>query len=239
MMFTNEIEFLRLHLPVSAQGFDGIVAITDPKTTDGSLEFMQSIGAEVLIRDWCYNWGYFASLVFQHAENLGYDAACRLDPDECLMPGAAGEIRGLLMSRATLLVLPRYEFFRDRRHFRVDLYPDAQARAWRLRRGILVQGRRHEGIDFTAHGLYEGHPDPDRRVLRASSPHLYHYGYASRHGIWNNMIKYTNHARIEAGLPPVDDIPADTPLLDFPTIEFCDAQPLDPAVVGATAPFEE
>jgi hypothetical protein len=239
LIFTNELPFLKLHLPVYKDGFDGIVAITDPKTTDGSTEYLHSLGAAIIEYEWQYNWGDFATKLCDYAESLGYDAICRIDPDECLMPWAGSEIRLLLHRDATLLCFPRREFFGDRKHVRQDLGLDWQARAWRLRRGIVVGGKRHEGVNFAQHGLSEYTPDPNCRVLRTTSPFIYHYGWASPRSIWDNMVKYQSHAQIDAGGPPEVAFPPGTELVTFPTIEFTESQPLDPQTIGIYAPYED
>lgn len=239
MMFTNELPFLKLHLPVSLPGFDGLVAMTDPNTTDGSIEFMKSMGADIRIADWRYDWGQFATQLFNFAEELGYDAACRLDSDECLMPFAGTEIKLLLQTKATLIVFPRYEFFGSRITYRADLYPDAQARCWLLNRGITVRGRRHEGVDLTANGLSEHTEDPAYRVLRVSNPHIFHYGWSSPTAIWRNQVKYQRHEQVSAGGPEHVALPADTPLVSWPTVPFDGVQPLDPNEVGIYAPFTD
>lgn len=239
IMFTNEKPWLTMHLPVYAHEFDGIVTITDPKTTDGSIEYLQSIGARIAIQPWEYNWGNFATNLCDYAEELGYDAIMRVDPDECLMPGSAAEIKRLLTDEAALLCFPRHEFFGDREHVRADLYPDHQARAWHLRRGIVVGGERHEGVNFFQHGLSESATDPAYRVLRVRQPHIFHYGWASKTGIWDNQVKYQSHAQVEAGGPPEVNFPSDTQLVEFPTIPFFDDQPIDPKVCGMTAPYGE
>ena len=239
LMFTNELPFLRLHLPVFKDSFAGIVAITDPKTTDGSLEYMQSIGAHVIVDEWRYNWGDFATKVFNEAERLGYDAACRVDGDECLFPTAANLMCQKLENEATLLVLPRHEFAHDRLHVRGDIYPDGQARCWRLRCGIVVQGFRHEGVSFGRHNLSEHTLDPDYRVLRPTEPdiHLFHYSWIGDAGIMRNMRKYQSHAQVTAGGPPEVNFPPDIHPVKFDVVPFMGEQPLSPDVCGPFAPF--
>jgi len=239
-MFTpDELPYLKLHLPVFAHEFDGIWAMTDYSTPHEVIHEVQALcGAGVSVAKWEYNWGDFVNKLVRHPEVMGFDAVMRIDPDECLMPGAADEIRRLLTDTASLLVLPRYEFFGDRRHYRADLYPDGQARAWRLNRGIIVQGLRHEGVDLTAHGLSEHDPHPDHYVLRGG-PHIYHYGWIGKTGIYRNMVKYQRHAQVSAGGPEHVAFPADTPLVSFPTVPFDGPQPIDPDTVGLYAPFEE
>ena len=162
----------------------------------------------------------------------------RMDPDEMLEAGAGKDIKQMLSEEATLIVFPRHEFFGDRLHVRGNLYPDWQARAWRLNRGIIVGGKRHEGINFMRHGLSEQTSDPEIRVMRVTNPHIFHYGWSSRHAIWDNMVKYQSHAQIEAGGPPEVNFPPDQPIADHPTVRFFGRQPLDPELCGIHAPWD-
>lgn len=242
LLFTNELDYLKLHLSAYAAEFDGIVGITDPRTTDGSLDYLQDAwNADVLVRDWTYDWGAFATQLCNYAEDKGYDAIMRMDPDECLMPYAATLIKFHLQREASLLCFPRHEFFGDRAHVRPDLYPDHQARAWRLHRGIRVQGKRHEGIDFAAHGLSEHSTDPEMHVLRLTDPylHIFHYGWIGKQGIRRNQVKYQRHAQVEAGGPEHVALSEDTPPVSFPTLPFDGPQPIDLKYVHLTAPYEE
>lgn len=244
LMFTNEIDFLKLHVPVTASTFDGIVAYTDPLTTDGSLACMNSIGADVITAPWQNDWGWAATLLANYAKELGYDGLCRIDPDEMLERSAGNQIRHLLDKEAALLVLPRYEFYGDRLHYRKDIYPDWQARAFRLDKGIVVGGKRHEGINFVQHRLSEN-PDtpPDRRVIRTGTNgfepiHIYHYGWSSPRAIRDSQIKYQSHAQVLAGGPPEVAPTYDPQPPDWPTVEFEGPQPLDPLEVGIYAPYQ-
>lgn len=243
LMFTNELPFLKLHVPVTASSFDGIVAYTDPKTTDGSLQFMNSIGAAVVTAPWQNDWGWAATLMINYAKELGYDGVCRIDPDEMLMPDAGNQLRYLLEYEASLLVLPRYEFFGDRLHYRKDIYPDWQARAFRLNKGIIIQGKKHEGINFMQHGLSEDpSAPPERRVIRTGTQgfdpiHIYHYGHASPEGIRATMIKYWRYGYDDAGMIAPDQVP-DDPLMQRDTWDFEGEQPLNPAEIGIYAPYE-
>lgn len=239
LMFTNgELPYLKLHLPVTRQGFDGVVAITDRNTSNDDVLCLMKDDVSVHTHDWLHDWGYFSTLLALDAEAEGYDAVMRLDPDECLQADAGHIINGLLENEASLLVFPRYEFYGDRCHYRADLFPDHQARAWRLRRGIVVGGRRHEGIDFAAHGLSEHVIDPDRRVMRVSAPQIFHYGYASVTGIRRAMERYQNHARHDGGLEPIPLDP-NVSTMQRDTVPFEWHQPLDPQIIGATAPWKE
>ena len=242
LMFTNEIGFLKLHLPIYKNSFDGIVALTDPRTTDGSTEFLwNEMGAAVMEKEWSYDWGDFATTLCRFAEEKGYDAIMRMDPDECLMPQAGSAIKLMLERTAALLCFPRHEFFGDRTRARADLYPDYQARAWHLNRGIRVQGKRHEGVGFAEHGLSEHTTEPKNRVYRLKDPylHIFHYGWIGREGIYRNQVKYQSHAQVEAGGPPEVNFGEDFQLVDLPTIPFTEPQPIDPEACGIYAPFKE
>lgn len=240
MINPNDLPFLKLHLPVFKDGFDGIVTVADPAEGVESIDYVKSLGAEVVYATWEYNWGSFANKMFSRAEELGYDAAMRLDPDECLMPEAGYRIKPILESEAALLVFPRHEFWGDRYHVR-QIWPDDQARCWKLRRGIVVQGKKHEGILFGAHGLSEDSTDPHCRVLRIRDPylHIFHYGWGSKTAIWNAMTKYQRQAQVAMGQSPEVNFAPDQPIARHPTVPFTTPQPLDPDEVGAYAPFNE
>lgn len=241
MVTDRDLPFLKLHLPVYKDGFDGICAVGDPDDSREAMAYMESIGATLGFSKWRYDWGSFANLVFGLAEDLGYDAAMRMDPDECLMPEAGYRIKPILENEAALLVFPRHEFWGDRYHVRGDIWPDDQARAWRLRRGITVIGKKHEGILFSAHGLSEDTTDPNCRVLRIRDPylHLFHYGWSSKTAIYNAMVKYQSQAQVAMGQSPEVNFPPDQPLAHHPTVPFTTPQPLDPDSVGAFAPYDK
>lgn len=238
IIFTNELHWLKLHLPVYKDSFDGIVAITDPATTDGSIEYLHSLGAAVIQYPWEYHWGDFANKLCGYAESLGYDAICRIDPDECLFPWTGTEIKLFLQRDATLLCLPRYNFFNDRKHLWEGHYPDHQMRAWRLHRGIVVSGAKHEGVNVAAHELNADATDPDHRAVWLSNPHIYHYGWASKGGIYYQQTKYQSQAQVAAGGPPQVAWPADFQIVQYPTVPFDGAQPQNPDMVGLYAPYE-
>lgn len=241
MVNNRDLPFLKLHVPVYRYSFDGLVCIGDPTDGGEAMHYMESIGATIGFSKWKYDWGSFANKVFGLAEQLGYDAAMRMDPDECLMPDAGWRIRKMLEAEASLLVFPRHEFWGDRYHVRGNVWPDDQARAWRLNRGIVVQGKKHEGVLFSAHGLAEDTTDPNCRVLRIRDPHLHiwHYCWSSKTAILNAMRKYQSQAQVAMGQSPEVNFAPDQPLAFHPTIPFTTPQPLDPDTVGPYAPFDE
>lgn len=239
MFSRGELPFLQLHLPVFKDHFDGIVSLTDDRTDDGSIAYMRQIGAKVYVLPWREDWGWSVSRLFEFAEQSGYDAAMRLDPDECVFSEAPDTVRYDLEHRATLLCFSRYEFYGDRFHYRDDVYPDWQARAWRLNRGIKVEGKRHEGVDFWACGLREGEDvHPNERVMRINSPQLFHFGYIGKSKLRHNQLRYLNYSRIDKGQKPLATLPVGTPEVSGVKVsEFPWVQPLDPAIVGPCAPF--
>lgn len=239
MINPNDLPFLKLHLPVFKDAFDSLVCIADPEEGCEHIEYVETLGATVKLAPWQYDWGNYATQLFDYAEALGYDAAMRMDADECLFADAGYRIKEILTNEATLICFPRHEFFGDRYHVRGDIYPDHQARAWRLGRGIVVQGKKHEGIGFAEHGLTEHTDVPDIRVLRTREErlHIFHYGYSSPQAIYNVMLKYQRQAQVAAGDPPEVNFPPDQPLVQFPVVPFMRPQPLMPDEVGIYAPF--
>lgn len=250
LIFTNELHWLKLHLPVYKDSFDGIVAITDPNTKDGSIEYINSITPPrslsgfgstngVMIEPWQYNWGDFATKLANFAEFCGFDAIMRVDPDECLMPDAGHEIKRLLEEEASLVCFARYNFFNDRRHLWAGTFPDWQVRAWRLRRGIIVQGDKHEGVNFAQHDLHEDTLDPEHRYQHVTTPAIFHYGWGSHGGIYYQQTKYQSQAQVAAGGPPQVAWPADFQIIQYPTEPFDGPQPIDPDQCGLYAPYQE
>lgn len=236
LMYANEKRWLSLHLPVFSGAFDGIVAVGDDDT-DGSTDYLRSIGANVTFRRFEQDWSAQFNAVIDRAESLGYTHILRLDPDEAIFAADVARIRDMLTNDASLLVLARHEFCGDRKHVRGDLWPDYQARAFALHRGIRLSGKKHEGIDFAAHGLLEHTADSHIRVLRVVEPAIFHYGWSSPQAIWNNQVKYQKLAQIDAGGPPEVAFPSDWPLTHFDTVEFTGEQPISPDVCGLYAPF--
>lgn len=239
LIFTNELPWLKLHLPVYKDSFDGIVGITDPETVDGSVEYLHSLGAAIITYPWQYNWGDFATKLCDYAESLKYDAIMRLDPDECIFSWAGTEIKLMLQRDATLICFARYNFFNDRKHLWAGTFPDWQVRAWRLRRGIIVQGDKHEGVNFAQHDLHEDTLDPEHRYQHVTTPAIFHYGWGSHGGIYYQQTKYQSQAQVAAGGPPQVAWPADFQIIQYPTEPFDGPQPIDPDECGLYAPYQE
>lgn len=241
MMVHNDEHWLRLHLPAFAHCFDGIVAVSD-EWKDRSDFFLTRSGYPGYIRTQPFNnnWSEMYNHVIDLAEELGYDAIVRLDPDEAIFPRDVDAIRTLLETY-TILCFARYNFWGDRLHYTPGIYPDWQARAWRLNQGIRLGGQHHEGIGWLQYGLYEGDPvaDEPRPVLRVPSINIYHYGNVGRARILERDLHYVNVAREEAGHPPLTELPEGRAFPTRHSIPFHGPQPVDPAVVGAFAPWEE
>lgn len=241
MFSRGELPYLKLHLPVYKDHFDGIVALTDDRTDDGSIAYMRQIGARVYVLPWREDWGWSVSRLFEFAEESNFDAAMRLDPDECIFSEAPDTIRYDLENKATLLCFSRYEFFADRNHYREELFPDWQARAWRLNRGIKVEGKRHEGINFFDAGLREGEGiNPNERVMRVNAPQIFHYGYVGKQKLRENQLKYLNYSRVDHGMEPLLTLPPGTPEINnVKTAHFPWDQPISTKICGIYAPWKE
>lgn len=240
MINPNDLPFLRLHLPVFKDSFDGLVCIADPAEGCEHIEYVKSQGADVIYRTFDNNWSAQFNAVIDYVENLGYQALVRLDPDELIFPRDADAIR-MLLERYTILCFARYNFWVDRLHYTPGIYPDWQCRSWLLNQGIRLGGQHHEGVGWLQYDMFEGDPiaDTPRQVLRVPHINLYHYGNVGRERILERDLHYVNVDREKAGHPPLDERPAERAFPTRHSIPFTGVQPLDPAVVGAVAPWSE
>lgn len=251
MMVHEDLDFLRLHLPVFAECFDGIIMVVETQEEINSIysllrEVIPTYDRTVYIlnREFHNNWSEMFNHILDQAELTGldgaFDAIVRLDPDEAIMPYDVEAIRDLL-EEYSVLCFARYNFWGDRLHYTPGIYPDWQCRAWRLNKGIRLGGQHHEGVGWTEYGLYEGDPvaDTPRAVLRVPSINIYHYGNVGKERILERDLHYVNVAREKAGHPPLTELPEGR---EFPTrhsILFHGPQPLDPFEAGVYAPYEE
>jgi hypothetical protein len=240
MVRDSEVDFLRLHLPVIADCFDGLVAVYDEREGIQAAMYLMSIGAVVRHHPFTNSWSAMFNHAIDDAEQLGFDALLRLDPDEVMFARDIEAIRDLL-KEYTLLCLSRYTFWLDRLHYTPGSFPDWQARVWLLNKGVRLGGQHHETINWAQFGLHEGDPfaDTPRQVLRVPTLAIYHYGGIGRERILERDFHYLNVAREQEGLPPLAERPADRP---FPTrhrIVFHGPQPIDPDVCGLYAPYKE
>lgn len=247
LMVHEDLGFLALHMPVYGNCVDGVIAVVETEAErEACLDCLadsvdlEQVDVSVIVRDFHNSWSGMYNEVIAHAEFEHYDAILRLDPDEAIFARDVVAIRELLETY-TVLCLARYNFWADRLHYTPGLYPDWQARVWRLDKGIRLGGRHHEGLVWTQHGLFEGDPQADtpRQVLRVPSLNIFHYGWIGRQRMLERDLHYLNVAREQAGHPPLTERPEGR---EFPTrhnIPFRGSQPIDPAIVGAVAPFEE
>ncbi len=245
MMVHNDAHWLRLHLPVYANCFDGMIVVMEPIETPADYACIAALTTitpnfTVYQHEFNNDWSEMYNHVIDGAEEWGYDAIVRLDPDEAIFPHDVQAIRELLETYS-VLCFARYNFWQDRLHYTPGIFPDWQARAWQLNKGIRLEGQHHEGIFWPKYNLFEGDPvaDTPRQVLRVPNINIYHYGNVGRERILERDLHYLNLGREEAGHPPLTERPADR---EFPTrhnIPFRGPQPLDPNVIGLYAPFEE
>src|SRR5260221_6014019 len=98
------------------------------------------------------------------AEQSGYDAVMRMDPDETLFGEDVAKIR-VALDLADLVNFPRRNFFGDRHHFATSHWPDYQARGIRLHKGTRYKGQHHEG------------PHCAGPQLTLDDVVIYHYGW--------------------------------------------------------------
>lgn len=247
MMVHNDSHWLRLHLPVYVCYLDGIVMVveTERERQDclnclASFINLKLIDVSVIVRDFHNSWSEMYNHVINHAERERYDAILRLDPDEAIFERDVIAVRTLL-NRYSILCFPRYNFWQDRLHYTPGIYPDWQARAWVLHKGIRLGGQHHEGIGWLQYNMFEGDPiaDTPRQVLRVPHLHIYHYGNVGRERILERDLHYLNVEREKAGHPSLTERPTER---EFPTrhsIPFAGDQPIDPLDAGIYAPFEE
>jgi hypothetical protein len=230
MMIHGEYEFLRRHLPVYANACDGFVGVVESKeecfetaNISGSLRMPGSI----LVRDFHNNWSEMFNHVIAVAEQQGYDAILRMDPDEAMFDYEVDALRDLLETYS-VLCFPRYNFWGDAQHYTPGIYPDWQARAWRLHKGIRLGGQHHEGVGWMDYNLHEGDPigDAPREVIRVPHLPIYHYGNVGRERMLERDLHYVNVERERAGHPPLSELP---PGREFPrrhSIPFHGPQPV-------------
>lgn len=228
-MFQNEAHWLRLHLPVllQAAAIDGIVAVDGGSRDDGA-DYIRSLGGTVLERPWDWKPGDQENVVIQLAEWGGYDALLLTAPDELWFPAHIDRMKALMADAKTFaLQFPTYNFVKDRRHYapQAPFFPDFHQRVWRLGQGI-----RHVGvIDSTPNFAPE-------RARRCMDMPLYHYSWIKP--MAQQMFKQVNFHRVRDGLPPVETLPPEVVVEDYPFhVPFVWPQPLDPDVVGERAPY--
>jgi glycosyltransferase involved in cell wall biosynthesis len=226
MMVYNEAHWLKLHLPIMLAAVDGVVAV-DSASTDGTPELLESMGVQVFQHDFNCNWGEHFNHVIRHAEALGYDTLLRLDPDECMFETDIRLVSDLL-GLHHLLRLPRFHFWEDRKHYVPQKFPDWQSRAWRLNEGVYLAGQYDERVVMPSEwreGEYSAEYDM-RQILNVAACSIYHYG-----DLMNPAVRYHQ--------PNRNRLPDSVTHIWRYAVPFKREQPLDPAVIGPRAPFEE
>lgn len=216
LMFQNSAPWLRLHLPVIARAFDGIVAVDGGSSDDGA-DVIRQHGGVVFDRAFDWDFGAQGNYLIECCERLGYEAMLRLDPDELIYPSIVPCLRARL-EVPMIVSLPRFNFTADRLHINLQWYPDPQQRAWRLGCGVRYKGLIHE--------IPVGQPS-----LVIPGMHIYHYGWISEPA---ELIDKQRHYHALSNLPfdpgPVFEYPAGTLFTQG-------EQPLDPKVIGVRAPY--
>lgn len=236
MLFCErDLPWVKLHLPVYVKAFGSNPIIIGYDMGDygqESHDYFTKLDADVQMIEINFHQDWSAALnqIIDFGIWLKQDAMLRLDPDE-LMFGGDIELVGKILNHYSLIGLARYNFWYDRTQVNVNAYglADAQWRAWRLDGRARYVGKRHEGVAFGGHA---------RETLICPDVAIYHYGDIGKQNIWARALRYINYDRADLGLEPLTEIPPDRPP-GAKTEPFDKPQPLDPAVCGLTAPFEE
>jgi len=229
MMMMNESAWLRLHLPVllSASSVDGCVII-DGGSTDDSVAVAESFGATVVHRPWDWKPRDQENAVIQLAEWMGYDVILLTAPDELWFPAHIDQMKRLMSNAKNFaLRFPTFNFVKDRRHYapQAPYFPDFHERVWRLGQGIRHVGALDSTPSFS----------PDQ-ALRCMDVPMFHYSHIKPRDWYT--LKGLNFHRVRDGLPPLDRLPEGFAVEDYPEhYPFVGDQPLDPAVVGESAPY--
>lgn len=229
MMMMNEAAWIRLHLPVvlSAAAVDGCVII-DGGSTDDSVAAAEALGATVVHRPWDWKPCDQENAVIQLAEWMGYDCILLTAPDELWWPRHIDAMKELMGdAKNVALQFPTYNFVKDRRHYapQAPFFPDFHIRVWRLGQGI-----RHVGVLDSTPAL-----DP-KTARRCMEMPMYHYSWTKPRR-WH-YLKQINFHRVRDGLLPLDALPADVVVEDYPFhVPFGGMQPLEPDVIGERAPY--
>lgn len=144
--------------------------------------------------------------VIEIAEDQDYDWLFMLDADECMYPADIETVRKY-MSTETLIILPRIELVRDFDHFDPHLYPDLQARVFKLGMGYHYEGRLHETLcasDSRMSGGWRRRPTPAPGSVSPTTP-IYHYGRTK--SLNEILLRYHNYNLIARGRATVAVLP--------------------------------
>jgi len=239
----NEAPWLALHLPVILRStrIDGVVCI-DGGSTDDSAAIVRSFGGTVATRAWDWDFAAQQNAVIQLAERLGYDALLKYDPDELLFPEHIDQCADLLATgQHKALVVSRYNFEGDRRHYSPYLYPDKQLRWHVLNEGFYWYRRLHATTNaYTLWNEPAGtSPGVERPILWL--PHVNIYHYEGIKPIKERALKWLNYDRVQAGDAPLTVLPDGYAVPSLPvrySVAFRGAQPLEPDECGECALYE-
>ncbi len=174
MIVLNEIENLKRSLPSLA--FCDEIVIVDSGSTDGSLEYAQSLGCKVYQRDF----DRFGSQKSFAVSQATHDWVFNLDADEWVTPGLARELKTLIESktlngiwiRSRLVFLKRV--FRFGRESRVRVL-----RVFRKSAGDFDRASVHEKVVIR---------NPDETTTRH---HILHHSYPNLELYLQKMNRYT------------------------------------------------
>ena len=233
MFCERELPWLKLHLPVYVEAFREhpedlfLNAYAASDETDGeTARYLASLGFHVLTIPFHDDWSQFWNAFLDCLRPCGVTKVLRLDADELIFPRLVPVFDSLL-DRASLINIKRYNFWYDRKQYNVNAFPDFQMRCYRLTEKIRYISQRHEGITG-----YVG------ETCWLEDGYIYHYGDIGQQNIRDRALRYINYDQVDKGLPLMDAIPADRQP-GAATAPFEGEQPLDPDVVGLTAPFKE
>lgn len=230
----NERHWLDLYLPLHSQAnVDGIVAL-DGGSSDGSGDILADYGAQVLERPFDWNFAEHINFLIYGCEILGYDALLWLSPDENMFPAEIDLVREELEAGAELMSLARVNFEEDRAQWMPALYPDYQWRAFQLGKGVMKSGRVHETVPPKIR---------DRLNTKISRAQIYHYE-GIRADFAERDYKHQCYAAIRDGVDPFKikrrkQMPKGWKPVWRAREPYLPKQPLDPAEIGALAPFED
>ena len=177
---TNEVDFLRRHLPILVPCFDGVY-VCDGGSNDGSKEYIESFGNNVYLLQGDFGKGLdwkeanHKNSVVLEAEKSGYDWILSLDADEVMFPRDIEVLKKYMTSENNFLRIPRIEFYGDVNHFKPALYPDFQGRAFRLNSGYHWRKDMHS-IVYQGENQLSCSEMGD--VTNVPTTPIYHYGWA-------------------------------------------------------------